>query len=162
MLSRKKRLSRPVDFGPYPLERLRRDPGIIAEETARPATPPKPMTTGGSKYLVSAIEQHLDAYDELREPEPFAKEAPVPDDLSRRSADIKGARYFLDASQMEICEIPESGWLEGAKGIGSHAVVILVEYSAPIDSSNIASGWVDGNAHLIATLRAAEIAACMS
>jgi len=162
MLSRKNRLSRPVDFGPYPLERLRRDPSIVAEEGTRPAAPPTAMTTGGSKYLVSAINQHLDAYEALREPEPFAKEAPVPDDLSRRSADIKGAGYFLDASQMGICEIPESSWLDDAKSIGSHAVVILVEYSAPIDSSNIASGWVDGNAHLIATLRAAEIAACVS
>lgn len=162
MLSRKKRLSRPIDFGPYPLERLRRDPGIIATESTRPATPPKPMTTGGSKYLVDAINQHLSAYEELREPEPFSKLAPVPDDLSRRSADVKGAGYFLDASQMGICEIAENAWLDDITGDASHAVVILVEYSAPIDSSNIASGWVDGNAHLIATLRTAEIAACVS
>ncbi|NKB21619.1 MAG: Fe-S protein [Alphaproteobacteria bacterium] len=162
MLSRKKRLSRPVDFGPYPLERLRRDPNTVAVEAARPATPPKPMTSGGSKYLVTAINQHLGAYEELREPEPFAKEAPVPDDLPRRSADIKGAGYFLDASQMGICAMPDSAWLEGVADAGTHAVVILVEYSAPIDSSNIAAGWVDGNAHLIATLRAAEIAACLS
>lgn len=151
-----------MDFGPYPLERLRRDPCIITAETGRPATPPKSITTGRSKFLVSAINQHLDAYDELHEPEPVAKEAPVPDDLSRRSTEIKGAGYFLDASQMGICEIPGSGWLDGAKGAGSYAVVILIEYSAPIDFSNIASGWVDGNAHLFATLRAAEIAACMS
>ena len=138
MLSRKKRHSRPVDFGPYPLERLRRDPGIIATESTRPATPPKPMTTGGSKYLVDAINQHLSAYEELREPEPFSKLAPVPDDLSRRSADVKGAGYFLDASQMGICEIAENAWLDDIAGDASHAVVILVEYSAPIDSSNIA------------------------
>ncbi len=162
MFRKRKRLSRPVDFGPYPLERLRRDSNIIRAEKVRPAIAPKPMTSGGSKYLVEAINQHLTAYEELHEPEPFSKEAPVPDELSRHSADIKGAGYFLDASQIGICEMLDSAWLDGHKGVGSHAVVILVEYSAPIDSSNIAAGWVDGNAHLIATLRTAEIAACVS
>jgi len=162
MLSRRKRQNRPVDFGPYPLEGLRRDPSIIEEEANRRARTPKEITTGGSKYLVSAVRAHLEAYNELREPEPFSKKAPVPDQLPRRSADIKGAGYFLDASQVGIFKIPTSAWLGSTGREVTHAIVILVEYSDPIDSDNKAAGWVDGNAHLLSTLRAAEIATCIS
>ncbi|MBT5940272.1 MAG: 4Fe-4S dicluster domain-containing protein [Rhodospirillaceae bacterium] len=154
-LNRKKR---PVELGPYPLEKLKRDPAIIAEEAARPAGAPVTMPTGSNAYLVGATNSHLDAYAELREPEPFKKLAPVPDDLKRRMRDIKGAGYFLDASQIGICEIVDSVWLNGAASDHSHAVAVLVEYSAPIDAGNKAAGWVAGNEHLLATLLAAEIA----
>lgn len=161
MLSGKRR-KRGVELGPYPLERLRKNAAIAKEEKARPAQPPPAMPTGTNAYLVTAALSHLEAYDDLREPEPFAKRAPVPEELSRRTRDIKGAGYFLDASQMGICEIPETAWLGNPIPGASHAVVILVEYSAAIDSDNAASGWVNGNEHLLATVRAAEIAVCLT
>ena len=99
------RAKRPVEFGPYPLEKLKRDASIAAIESAAPAADPGLLESGGSPYLVDATLTHLHAYEELREPEPFAKKAPVPDDLSLRTRDIKGAGYFLDASQIGICEI---------------------------------------------------------
>lgn len=162
MLSRKKRRNRPVDFGPYPLERLPREKEIIGEEASRPPQAPPGMPTGRNAPLVTAAMSHLEAYEALREPEPFAKKAPVPDDLSRRSRDIKGAGYFLDASQMGICRLPENAWLSPPESKPSHAIVILVEYSMPIDAQNGAAGWVEGNEHLLATVRAAEIAVCLT
>ena len=101
MLSLNRR-SRGVDLGPYPLERLRRDPSVAKEEENRPPQTPASMPVGQNTYLIAAATSHLDAYNELREPEPFAKIAPVPEELSRRTSDIKGAGYFLDASQMGI------------------------------------------------------------
>lgn len=156
------RSKRPVDLGPYPLERLRRDPAVIAEEAARPPQDMGALASGPSSPLVRATITHLDAYEALREPEPFSQIAPVPDDLARRTRDIKGAGYFLDASQVGICVMPENGWLNGVSPSHSHAVVVLVEYGNPIDEDNKAAGWVTGNEHLVATLRAAEIAVNLS
>ncbi len=154
------RKKRPVEWGPYPLEKLKRDPNVIAEESGQAAVQPGEMPIGPNAYLAGAINSHLDAYAELREPEPFSKMAPVPDDLVLRTRDIKGAGFFLDASQIGICEIVDSVWLKGptdSNGSHTHAVVVLVEYANPIDAGNKAAGWVAGNEHLIASLLAAEI-----
>jgi len=152
------RAKRSVELGPYPLEKLKRDASITVIEAAAPPKDPGLLECGGSPYLVDATLTHLGAYEELREPEPFAKKAPVPDDLSLRTRDIKGAGYFLDASQIGICEIAGGVWLTAPRETHSHAVVVLVEYSDPIDTDNDAAEWVAGNDHLLATLRAAEIA----
>lgn len=162
MLNNRKRRRRTVELGPYPLERLRREPTVYSEEATRPAQKSLDMPTGGNNHLVTAANAHLDAYIDLREPEPFAKKAPVPDELSLRTRDIKGAGYFLDASQMGISEIPGTAWLESPNSASTHAVVILVEYSGEIDADNAAARWVEGNEHLLATVRAAEIAVCLT
>jgi reductive dehalogenase len=156
------RKKRPVEFGPYPLEKLKRDSSVIAVEAAATAVTPEAMPIGPDAYLRAAINTHLDAFAALREPEPFSKVAPIPDDLVVRAGDIKGAGYFLDASQIGICEIVDSIWLSDATGKHSHAVAILVEYSDPIDADNNAAEWVTGNEHLLATFIAAEIATDIS
>jgi len=157
-LNRKKR---PVEFGPYPLERLRRDVGAISEENAR-SPQSQTVSDNAEAHLAAAAHKHLRAYEALREPEPFCKEAPVPDDLARRTRDIKGAAYFLDASQVGICELPDNAWISDTRNEHSHAIVVLVEYGSPIDAGNAAAEWVSGNEQLIATLRAAEIALCLT
>ena len=102
---------RPVDYGPYPLEKIKRDTSIIEKEKASSATISPPISVGQNKYLSTAIQAHLDAYVALREPTPFSKMASVPDDLAIRASDLKGAGYFLDASQIGICEIIDTGWV---------------------------------------------------
>jgi reductive dehalogenase len=151
------RKKRPVELGPYPLETLKRDSSIIKIEAASVAIKPNPMPIGHNAYLVEATKIHLDAYEVLRQPQPYSKIAPVPDDLVLRTRDIKGSGYFLDASQIGICKIPNNAWLNETTGIFTFAIVILVEYSNPIDKNNNAADWIEGNEHLIATLMAAEI-----
>jgi ferredoxin len=152
------RSKRPVELGPYPLERLRRDPAITKQEASCPPAKPNGALANNASPLVRATLTHLDAYERLRAPEPFSRKAPVPDDLARRTRDIKGAAYFLDTSQIGICEMPANAWIDTADQAASHAVVVLVEYSNSIDADNPAAQWVAGNEHLLATLRAAEIA----
>ena len=67
------RKRRPVEFGPYPLERLGRDPSILEKEAAIPPREPAPIESGGSVCLVEAVKLHLGVYEELREPKPFEK-----------------------------------------------------------------------------------------
>lgn len=155
------RAKRPVELGPYPLERLRRDEEGIAREGARPAQAQSLVTGEPSAPLARAALTHLSAYEKLRQPEPFSRKVNLPD-LAVRTKDIKGSGYFLDASQIAICEVPETGWLEKPPAGHSHGVVVLVEYSPPIDAGNAAAGWVEGSEHLLATLRAAEIALDLS
>jgi len=152
------RNKRPVELGPYPLEKLRRDAAVNAQEALLPAQISALTSKEPSAPLVRATHEHLRAYEELREPQPFSKKAPVPDDLTLRTRDIKGAGYFLDASHIGICKIPENAWVVKPANALSHAVVVLVEYSSPIDPENKAADWVAGNEHLLMTLRAAEIA----
>ena len=91
------------------------------------------------------------------------KPAPVPDDLARRAADIKGAAYFLDAAQAGICRIPANAWLAG----GDHpahefAVLIMVERPRIPEADNLASEWIKPARNTIADMRAAEIAVCVA
>lgn len=152
-----KRKKRPVEFGPYPLEGLKRDRSIINAEVASAPVTPDPMPLGDNVFLIKAIQTHLDAYENLRQPEPYSQIAPVPDDLVLRTRDIKGSGYFLDASQIGICNTPQNVWLHKQKQTSNYAIVILVEYANPIDDNNNAAKWVAGNEHLLSTLLAAEI-----
>jgi reductive dehalogenase len=152
------RTKRPIELGPYPLERLTRNAAIIHEESGIPPVTSEIPWSETDSPLFKALMIHLEAYDALRIPEPFAQKAPVPDDLALRTRDIKGAGYFLDVSQIAICKIPENAWTGLKDTSHTHAVVTLVELSNDIDAANMASGWVKDNEYLIATLRAAEIA----
>ncbi|MCB1436971.1 MAG: 4Fe-4S dicluster domain-containing protein [Rhodobiaceae bacterium] len=155
------RSKRPVEFGPYPAERLARDAAPAIAEAARPARAQASAPADPASPLVRAAASHLGAYEKLRQPEPFSRRAPLPD-LAARTREIKGAGYFLDASQVAICELPPHAWHGKQEDGHSHAVVVLVEYSDPIDADNEAARWVAGNEHLLATLRAAEIAIDLS
>ena len=150
---------RPFHFGPFPLERLPRDPALADAERRRPRATRQPAGPRASGTLAAAIERYHTIFDGLRECDPALEKAPVPADLQRRSADIKGAAYFLDASQVGICELDGSCWYEGQPGLKhSHAVVILVEYARAPDSDSPASEWVNGCVQQAAEFRAYEIA----
>lgn len=151
--------SRPYHLGPYPLERIARDASILDRETALPkvaARPdPKPVEPG----FGDALEKYRRIFDALRDHEPAPAKAPVPDDLERRMIDVKGAGYFLNASQIGICEIAESCWLEDSTPSGhSHAIVVLVEYPRNPESGTLANSWVGDVIGETAEFRAYEIA----
>jgi reductive dehalogenase len=156
------RSKRPIELGPYPLERLKRDASIADREAAYPPKTSALLSSGSDSSLVRATLSHLEAYDALRTPEPFSKKAPVPDDLALRTRDIKGAGYFLDASHIAVCALPNNAWLDKVNNSHNYAVLVLVEYSEAIDADNMAANWVKGNEHLLSTLRAAEIAVSLA
>ena len=83
----------------------------------------------------------------------------MPDDLDRRSIDVKGAGYFLDAGQIGICELSASCWYRNATPENhSHGVVVLAEHSRLPEADNLARGWLEGSLHATAQMRAFEIA----
>ena len=151
--------SRRYHLGPYPLERLARNSEILDREleTPRMIRPPAAQTPAGG--FGETIEKYHQIFHALRDDEPVAAKAPVPDDLGRRMVDIKGSAYFLNASQVSICNLAASCWLSDAAPLDhSHAVVILVEYSRMPEEGTLANSWVEGARVRAAELRAYEIA----
>ena len=108
---------RPYHFGPFPLESLPRDEGVIASETDRAAiAAPTRLNTRPDDALRRALDHYHEIFSKFIDGTPAKAKAPVPDDLERRSADVKGGAYFMDASCVGICRIPAQGWLAGAAG----------------------------------------------
>jgi ferredoxin len=78
-------------------------------------------------------------------------------------ADLKGYAYFMNASQVGICRIPERAWLTGVEAPDhDHAVVILVEHGRVPEPGNQARDWVAPAVVEAADMRAAEIAVCLA
>jgi len=151
--------SRHYHLGPYPLERIARDPAILQREIDLPKSAAPPVEERATEGFSGAVEKYHQIFHGLRDNQPVAKEAPVPDDLDRRMIDIKGAGYFLNASQMGICEIAASCWLaERTRLEHSHAVVVLVEYPRQPENGTLAGSWVGDVVAETAEFRAYEIA----
>jgi len=151
--------SRHYHLGPYPLERIARDPAILQREIGLPKVSAPPAEQRGTEGFGEAVEKYHQIFHGLRDNQPVAKEAPVPDDLDRRMIDIKGAGYFLNASQMGICEIADSCWFAERTPLAhSHAVVVLVEHPREPENGSLAGSWVGDVVAETAEFRAYEIA----
>lgn len=151
--------NRPFHFGPFPLERLPRDPSLAKEERRRPRVCREPRQSRDGGRLGEAIAHYHAIFDQLRECQPAQAKAPVPQNLERRSIDIKGAAYFLDASQVGICALDENCWYEEGITPGhSHAIVILVEHARVPDADSPAREWTAACVREAADFRAYEIA----
>jgi ferredoxin len=151
--------SRHYHLGPYPLERLARDPEIISREIEVPRRTRPSLIKVGTNEFGRAIAKYHQVFHELRNDEPAAAIAPVPGDLRRRMIDIKGSAYFLNASQVGICSIADTCWLKEATALPhNYAVVVLVEHSRKPENGSLASTWVGQAVADAAQFRAYEIA----
>lgn len=152
---------RPVELGLFPLETLPRDASIKGQEADAPETPIQSQASGTGP-LAAALDKYRDIYAAFVQGEATADKAPVPDDLVRRAADVKGFAYFMDASQVGICALPANAWnsdagVDGAAGLDK-AVVIIVEHGRVPEKDNLAHDWVAGAVPQASAMRAAEIA----
>ena len=153
---------RPFHLGPFPLETLARDDSVIAAEAGRPPIA-APLNGKADGLLAEAVEKFTDIYEKFARAEPAEEKAPVPDDLARRAVDIKGVAYFMDASQVGICRLPEAAWLAGAeREPHDHGIVILVEHGRVPEPGNLAREWVLPAVGASSEMRAAEIAALVA
>ncbi|MBI1732915.1 MAG: Fe-S protein [Gammaproteobacteria bacterium] len=154
---------RPFHWGPFPLERLARDPAGVAAELAQPlagraGTGHEPPGTP----FAEALSAYLTLFRQFRHGEPARARAPLPDDPEIRTRDIKGSAYFLDAGQAGICRLTEACWRGAPQPGHTHGIVILVEHPRLPEAGNPAHLWVRGTVAQTATLRAMEIAICLA
>ncbi len=153
---------RPFHLGPYPLERLPRDvqAGLAEQQAgrrARPASAPA-FTDNARSHYAAALAKYHALFQQFSEGEVAPAKAPVPDDLQTRSVDIKGAAYFLDASQVGICELSGPCWYQGAAANGhSHGIAVIARYPRLPEADNPAHDWLQGAVHATAQMRAFEI-----
>jgi ferredoxin len=149
---------RPFHYGPYGLERLPIDPSIASDERNQSRIP-RPESPDRAPGFSKTVADYHAIFAGFRDDEPVRAKAPVPDSLERRMIDIKGAAYFLDASQVGICEMDESCWYAGIEPlVHTHGVVILVRYSRMPEDDSLARGWVQDHIQQTAEFRAFEIA----
>ena len=154
---------RPYHLGPFPLEALPRDRRISGREAARPGVTARQAPPQPDDPFRRALLRYLDLFATRRDGKVADRTAPVPDDPERRAIDIKGGGYFLNASQLGICRIPESAWLRGiVSRPHSHAVVVLVEHGRVPEEDNLARSWTQNGIAESARLRSAEIAICLA
>ncbi len=163
MLFRTKANHRPYHFGPFPLETLPRDDAVIAAEAARPHVAAPGYDGPAQGHLAAALRDYLDIFVRTALHEPAPARAPVPDDAERRMIDAKGYAYFMNASQVGICRIPENAWAKGAE-IPDHpyAVVLLLEHGRVPEAGNPARDWIAPALAEAADARIGGIAVCLS
>jgi reductive dehalogenase len=151
--------SRPYHLGPFPLERIARDARVIETEVSQARISRPAAKVQQDNDFAAAVEKYHQVFHSLRADDPAEARAPVPDDLARRSTDIKGSAYFLNASQVGICELAESAWLaESTSTDHSHTIVIVVEKGRVPEEGSLARTWVELSIDKTAEFRAYEIA----
>lgn len=151
--------ARPYHLGPYPLERIARDRSILEREIALPKRTNSPAARSVKPGCGEAVEKYHQIFHGLRDTRPARAKAPVPDDLERRMIDVKGAGYFLNASQIGICKTSDSCWLADKTPLAhSHAIVVLVEHPRIPENGTLANSWVEDVIPETAEFRAYEIA----
>lgn len=151
--------NRPFHHSPYPLERLKHDDRIIEEESSAARNPAKVRDRQSTSDYANALNTYHQVFKKFCEGEAAAAKAPVPDDLERRMIDIKGAGYFLDASQIGICKLSESCWYENARpNSHTHAIIVMVKHPRLPEVTNVSHEWLKDSLHETAEMRAFEVA----
>jgi len=157
---------RPVHFGPYPLERLKRAPLPPREDGAERPARPEPQATPAhdSGRIAASVDPYLKLFEQFRDGTVSEQKAPIELDPAAIAADLKAGGYFLNATMMACCEVPDSAWYatgdEGAPFAPYHhyAVIVLVEDGRPVDPDNAAAAWVADSDSARNATRALEIA----
>jgi len=169
MLIRDRAVKRGVEAGRYPLEALATDASLIAVETHRDAISLAQANldkAASNTPLTSAALDHLSYFEPFLHGHCAPQKAPVPDNLSLRTKEIKGAAYYLDASLVGICKLPVAAWCSDSDHSGvenhTHAIVIAVSHGRAAEPGSLVADWTNGAEPAVARMRATEITACIA
>jgi len=162
MLFKTKAHDRPYHLGPYPLESLPRDDAVIAAEAARPPVSAPGFAAPPDGPLARALRDYLELFTRSAVTEAALQRAPVPDDPHRRMVDVKGYAYFMNASQVGICRIPDSAWSGAPIDGHDHAVVLLLAHGRVPEAGNPARDWIAPAVEEAADSRIGGIAVCLA
>ena len=102
--------NRPVQMGPYPLERLARD-ASVDPATAPPFTPLTFDRPGAPRSIVNAMRDYQAMMDAIRDGLVNTTCAECPEDPTERANHLKAFGYFSDASMVGVGPLPASAML---------------------------------------------------
>ena len=160
MLLRERSHDRGVEDGPYPLEALDRDERLIRAEADSSAQYPCACPQTRST-LAEVVRHYRQITLEAIRPADAPPGACLTDPQAR-SREIKGAAYYLDASHVGICAIPDSAWLHTPDPQCRYAIVLWVQFGRDVSDVPLAADWIADARSDIAALRAEEIGACLT
>src|SRR5688500_13086698 len=99
---------RPVHMSRFPLERLPRTNVVRAVSASMP---PTDLRAASNDSVAHVMQMYFDTFAGCFSG-PFAPQiAPVPDDPTLRSNNLKAFSYFLDAAIAGTCRINPTAWL---------------------------------------------------
>ncbi|SMR81745.1 reductive dehalogenase [Aliiroseovarius halocynthiae] len=103
---------RPVDLGPYPLERLRRCDVAVGLDQVAPDPHLSFHRPDRPESLVNAMAPHQAALDAIRDGEVNPTRSSIPSDPDERSRHLKAFGYYSDASMVGITQLDETSLRE--------------------------------------------------
>ena len=148
---------RPFDMGDLPTERLSRVPQAPEVQAVLPNDQykPGPHALNDALSIYQALfEKHLDGGKAL-------SQAPLPDDLSIRSKNLKASAYFLDATLAGVCAI-EPGDVSTGSGQHTHALIFIVEFGREPKPDQPGAAWIHGSNKARTNARASEVAVVLA
>ena len=101
----------PPHLGPYPLERLPRSNRAPSTEGLAEIPPLRLPEPENPYSIANSFPRFFELYRRLRNGEVREQAASIPSDPEERLRHLKSLSYFLDASQVGACIIPEDARL---------------------------------------------------
>lgn len=180
--------NRPLHFGKYPMEMIRRVPNtttLVSDDVPRMpkranffvrssrgdlgAKQQKEVRRFvGKMPLNKAFGRVMNAITPFQRQDVGSEQAPLPDDLTERSNHLKSLAYFMDADVVGICEIPDYAWyshqLDGSEIEPRHkyAIVMLIDQGYETMAGSSGDDWISASQSYRAYLRGAEVATVVS
>ena len=103
--------NRPMHFGPYPLEKLKRTATASGMDDI---PPPESLSfrTDDPLSIVNAMQEYQAMLDATRDGLVKRELAEIPSDPQERANHLKAFGYYCDAAMVGVAEIPASAWLD--------------------------------------------------
>jgi ferredoxin len=145
-------------MGDLPTELLVRD----AHAPEHRAESPKDKNLAGPNSVNEALSAYQALFEKYLDGEIAVARAPLPDDLSLRSKNLKACAHFLDATLAGVCALDASdGSLESPLK-HTHVLIFLVEFSREPKSNEPGAAWIHGSNKARTDARATEVAVVLA
>jgi len=149
--------SRHFDMGDLPTELLERD----AQALEIKAVSPKDLYPAGPNSLNDALLTYQTLFEQYLDGDKANACAPLPENLSVRSKNLKASAHFLDATLAGVCALEATDFVSDAPK-HTHALMILVEFSREPKSEEPGANWLHGSNKARTDARATEVAVVLA
>jgi len=149
---------RHFDMGDLPTELLARD----AHAPEYQAVSPEEKNPAGPNSINEALSAYQALFEKYLEGETAIARAPLPDELSLRSKNLKACAYFLDATLAGVCAIDASDGSPESPQKHTHALIFLIEFSREPKSNEPGAAWIHGSNKARTDARATEVAVVLA
>lgn len=149
---------RSFDLGVLPTELLPRD----AAARVLDARQPQDDASAGPDSILAAIPEYRELFAKYLDGAVAPARAPVPEDLAKRSQNLKASAFFLDVTLAGVCRIAPEDWSAEEHPAHSHAFVVLIEFGRETKKNEAGDDWIRGTNAARTDLRCAEVAVVMA